>query len=241
MSTTRRIRGRRCTISSATCSSPIRPVLDPHAAIGLMEAGSERTEAELVAAEVLAALREGVDPQEIVVVCRSLARSAELFERTLGALRAGDHQRSPGSARAHGAWAGAAGDRARYALLPGSQRQVEDLIAYLRHPGLVDSPETVDLFEREVRQQAGRTGSALRTVRSGPAPGDVGARAAAPCRRQPCRLPRLHAKVAGGTPPRRCSAASRPRAARCARGRNCVPDARGARSSSATSARPPPS
>ena len=29
------------------------PVLDPHAAIGLMEAGSERTEAELVASEVL--------------------------------------------------------------------------------------------------------------------------------------------------------------------------------------------
>ncbi|HET9074553.1 MAG TPA: PD-(D/E)XK nuclease family protein [Solirubrobacteraceae bacterium] len=54
------------------------------AAVVLLEAGGERAEAELVAAEVLAALRAGVAPAEIVVLCRSLARSGALLE---GALR----------------------------------------------------------------------------------------------------------------------------------------------------------
>ena len=158
-------------------------MLEPHDAIGLMEAGSERTEAELVASEVLAALRDGVDPQEIVVVCRSLARSAELFERTLGryGVATTSARRVP---LGHTALGRALLGLARYALLPGSQRKVEDLIAYLRRPGLVDSPETVDLFEREVRQQAGRTGSALRKCGRDLRVGDVGARAAAPGRRQ---------------------------------------------------------
>ena len=141
---------------------PDPPVLDPHAAIGLMEAGSERTEAELVASEVLSALRDGVDPREIVVVCRSLARSAEVFERTLAryGLATTSARRVP---LGHTALGRALLGLVRYALLPGSQRQVEDLIAYLRHPGLADSPETVDQLEREVRRQGGRTGSALRT------------------------------------------------------------------------------
>ncbi len=89
---------------------PGSPVLDPHDAIGLMEAGSERTEAELVAAGVLAASREGVDPQDIVVICRSLAALGRAVRAHARALRSGRLQRSPGSARAHGAWASAAGN-----------------------------------------------------------------------------------------------------------------------------------
>ena len=50
---------------------PTRAV-DPGGAVRLLEAGGERAEAELVAAEVLALLRDGVPAEEIVVVCRSL-------------------------------------------------------------------------------------------------------------------------------------------------------------------------
>ena len=139
---------------------PDPPVIDPHDAVVLMEAGSERTEAELVASEVLVALRDGVDPGEIVVVCRSLDRSAELFERALGRYEVPttSARRAP---LGHTALGRALLGLVRYALQPGSQRNAEDLIAYLRHPGIA-ATEAVDLFEREVRREGGRTGSALR-------------------------------------------------------------------------------
>ena len=140
---------------------PHPPMLEPGDAVSLMEAGSERTEAELVAAEVLDAVRQGVAPGEIVVVCRSLARSGEVFERGLAGVGV-----VATSARlvplGHTALGRALLGLTRYALLPGSRRNVEDLIAYLRHPGVAESPEAVDRFEREVRRQGGRIGAAMR-------------------------------------------------------------------------------
>lgn len=144
---------------------PDPPTIEPQQAMTLMEAGGERSEAELVAAEVLAALREGIDPREIVVVCRTLQRSGEVFERALA--RAGVLGTS---ARVvplgHTPLGRALLGLTRYALLPGSRRNVDDLIAYLRHPGVAESADVVDRFEREVRRQAGRVGTALRS--SGP-------------------------------------------------------------------------
>ena len=142
------------------------PTIEPHDTVTLMEAGSERTEAELVAAEVLASLRDGIDPREIVVVCRSLPRTGEVFERALS--RAGVLTTSARPvALGHTPLGRALLGLTRYALLPGSQRDVADLIAYLRHPGVAESAEAVDRFERDVRRQAGRVGAALRV--SGPA------------------------------------------------------------------------
>ncbi len=140
---------------------PDPPVLDPHDAVALMEAGSQGTEAELVASDVRRALAEGVAPLDIVIICRSLARSGELFEQTLArhGVAAASTRRVP---LGHTAMGRALLGLARYALWPGSQRQVGDLLAYLRHPGVADSPEAVDLFEREVRQRGGRVEAALR-------------------------------------------------------------------------------
>ena len=125
-----------------------------------MEAGGERAEAELVAAEVLAALNEGVEPREIVVVCRSLARSAELFERALARYGV-----PATSARLvpleHTALGRALLALVRYALLPGPQRDVEDLIAYLRHPGVVER-RRLSTGSRRGPQTRGRAGAALR-------------------------------------------------------------------------------
>src|SRR5436305_547168 len=55
--------------------------IDPGEVVRLLEAGGERAEAELVAGEVSALVRGGVPPEEIVIVCRSLARSAPVLER----------------------------------------------------------------------------------------------------------------------------------------------------------------
>ena len=127
------------------------PTIDPGDAVVLMEAGGERAEAELVAAEALAALAAGVPAREIVVVCRSLSRSGELLERALER-----HGVAVTSARrvplSHTGLGRCLLALVRSALLPLEQRSVGDLIAYLRHPGLVDPVETVDRMEAELRR-----------------------------------------------------------------------------------------
>ncbi len=138
------------------------PVIDPGDAVILLEAGGERAETELVAAEVLAALRAGAEPHELVIVCRSLGRRGEMFERALA--RVGVPAISARRvALGHTALGRALLGLTRYALLPGSKRDVEDLIAYLRHPGVVDRPDALDRFERQVRRDSGRIGEALRS------------------------------------------------------------------------------
>src|SRR5947209_4086955 len=61
--------------------------IDPGPAVRVLESGGERAEAELVASEVGALLRAGTPPEEIVVVCRSLARSAPVIERVFSRYR----------------------------------------------------------------------------------------------------------------------------------------------------------
>ncbi len=61
--------------------------IDPSDAVRLLEAGGERAEAELVAAEVLALLRDGVAAEEIVVVCRSLAPGRDPARASVRSLR----------------------------------------------------------------------------------------------------------------------------------------------------------
>lgn len=134
--------------------------VDPGGAVTLMEAGGERAEAELVAAEVLAALAEGVPAEEIVVVCRSLSRSGELFERALA------RQGVPVTSSRHVPLEHTALGRAllgltRWALLSPARRQVEDLIAYLRHPGVVHPLDAVDRLEAGMRRDGARDASAL--------------------------------------------------------------------------------
>jgi RecB family exonuclease len=50
----------------------------------------------------------------------------------------------------------------RHALLPAAQRSVDDLIAYLRHPGIVEPPDAVDRAEADLRQQAAGDAGSLR-------------------------------------------------------------------------------
>jgi RecB family exonuclease len=129
---------------------PGAPTLDPGDAVTLLEAAGERAEAELVAAEVLRALAEGVPKQEIVIVCRALA-GAGRFERALEryGIPAASARRVP---LAHTALGRALLALTRYALAPRGRRSISDLIAYLHHPGVVEDTDTLDRVEADIRR-----------------------------------------------------------------------------------------
>jgi ATP-dependent helicase/DNAse subunit B len=127
------------------------PTVDPGESVQLLEAGGERAEGELVAAAVLAALDEGVPAQEIVVVCRSLARSGALLE---GALRR--YGVAVASARtlplAHTALGRVVLATVRCALLEPDQASVMDLLKLVRAPGMSSEPAEVDQLEAALRR-----------------------------------------------------------------------------------------
>jgi RecB family exonuclease len=129
--------------------------IDPGDVVELLEAGGERAEAELVAAEVAGARRAGVPAEEIVVVCRSLARWGALFEHLLGryGVPTWSARTVPFGHTSLGRGLLALG---RCAL--SEDASASDLLAYLRVPG-VATPMLVDELEAEVGRR-GLTGLA---------------------------------------------------------------------------------
>jgi ATP-dependent helicase/DNAse subunit B len=122
--------------------------VDPGTAISFHSAGGERAEVELAAARVLQLLRDGVEPGDVAVVFRNPGRYSSLLEQVFGAygipysidrkLRFGH----TGLGRGLLALIRAAG--------PGGS--AEDLLAYLRTPGLLRVPGFADSLEAEVRR-----------------------------------------------------------------------------------------
>ena len=133
--------------------------IDPQEAIELREAGGELAEAELAAAEVLSLLRSGVPGEEIAVVYRSPARAAALVANTFRryAIPIATDQttalhRTP---LGHSLLA-----LARCAFPRDGQASADDLIEYLRAPGLLaehDNADAVDRLEADVRRDGLRT------------------------------------------------------------------------------------
>ncbi len=119
----------------------------PNGAVRLLEAGGERAEAELVGAEVLELMRDGVAPEEIAVLVRGSAGAA-LFAQVLGTygIPVGYARRVPlGRTRLGvGVLAGAR------AALPGGR--AADLLAWLRTPGMDGAPEAADEVDAKVRR-----------------------------------------------------------------------------------------
>ena len=114
-------------------------------AVVLLEAGGERAESELIAAEVLALLGEGVAPEEVAVVLRSPERGAAGLARVLERYGVPCLQDRP-LALAHTAFGAGLMALARCALFDPRRTPVSELLAYLRVAG-----EAAQVDELEAR------------------------------------------------------------------------------------------
>jgi hypothetical protein len=129
---------------------PEPPEAGADGVVTLLEAGGARAEAELVAGEILALARAGMELSEIVVVHRSPGSSAGLFSRVFGgygiplaATRSVELRHTPLGRGLLGA--------ARCAWL-GNEATPPDLLAYLRTPGLLQRRDVADALEAEIRR-----------------------------------------------------------------------------------------
>jgi len=130
-------------------------------AVTLLQGGGERAELELVAAEIARLTGEqGLAPDEIAVVVREPAAVAPLLLEVFGALGvpvAIDRQVAFG----HTALGRGLVALLRCALLDAS---AEDLLAWLRTPGLLRRPELADALEVAARQAGARTAAQARAL-----------------------------------------------------------------------------
>jgi ATP-dependent helicase/DNAse subunit B len=135
--------------------------VDPGDAITLLEGGGERAELELVAAEAARLIaREGVAPEEIAVVLRKPGEHAALLTEVFAAFGvpvALDRRVALGHTPLGRGLVGLA----RCALADGTS---DDLLAYLRTPGLLQRPELADRLETRARQEGARTADAARAL-----------------------------------------------------------------------------
>ncbi len=128
---------------------------DPAGAVRLLEGGSPRAELELVAGEIRALLDRGMAPGEIAIAHRSPGAVAELLTEVLESFDVpfAIPRRLPFGHTALG--------RALCGLLaaacggqPGMPEpgRLEDLLAWLRAPGLLERPELADRLEAVARR-----------------------------------------------------------------------------------------
>jgi ATP-dependent helicase/DNAse subunit B len=135
--------------------------VDPAGAVRLLEAGGERAEVELIAAEVLELLRAGIPAGEIAVVYRSLDGAAALIQRVF------DEFGVPVSIErqlpfAHTVLGRGVLAMARCSLLPEDEASAAELLAYLRTPGVLGRIELADRLEATVLQEGLRTAAQAR-------------------------------------------------------------------------------
>jgi ATP-dependent helicase/DNAse subunit B len=140
---------------SLFASGPV-PRMDPGQAVTLLEAGGARAEAELVAEQVRALMGTGVPAGEIVVIYRSRAQAAPLLGHVFaqyGIPLATGHA----PPLAHTPLGRGLLGAARCALLPEREARAADLLAYLRTPGRLETPEIADGLDADVRRRGLRT------------------------------------------------------------------------------------
>jgi ATP-dependent helicase/DNAse subunit B len=135
--------------------------IEPGEAVALHEAGGELAEAELAAAATLDLMRAGVPGEEIAIVYRSPGRSAALIERVFGrygiAVALERRTKLPATALGRALLA-----VARCALLGPQRATADDLLEYLRAPGLIRHAEVVDRLDAEVRRNGLRSATEVR-------------------------------------------------------------------------------
>ena len=122
---------------------------DPGQAVSFHSAGGERAEVELVAARLLELLRAGVMPGDVAVVFREPTAYSSLLEQVFGAYGI------PYSIDRTLPFGHTGLGRGLLALIraAGSAGTADDLLAYLRTPGLLRVPGFADSLEAEVRRE----------------------------------------------------------------------------------------
>ncbi len=131
-------------------------------AVRMLEGGSPRAELELVAGEIRALLDAGVAPGEVAVAHRSPSAVAELLGEVWEAfaIPLALPVRLPFSHTALG--------RALCGLLAaslgGEEGRLEDLLAWLRAPGLLERPELADRLEATARRAGVRSAADARAL-----------------------------------------------------------------------------
>lgn len=132
--------------------------VDPGTAVSFHSAGGERAEVELAAARVLELLREGVEPGGVAVVFRDPGRYSSLLEQVFGAYGI------PYSIDRSLPFGHTGLGRGLLALVRASTPAgtAEDLLAYLRTPGLLKLPGLADRLEAEVRRDGAHAAAQAR-------------------------------------------------------------------------------
>ena len=127
-------------------------------AVRLLSAGGERAEVELVAANVLELLRGGVSAGNVAVVFRDPKRYASLVEQVFGAYGV------PFSVDRYVRFGHTALGRGLLALLRCASRDgsAEDLLAYLRTPGMLEHPRIADRLEADARREGATSAAEAR-------------------------------------------------------------------------------
>ena len=135
--------------------------VDPAKTIALLQGGGERAELELVAAEIARLVaEEGMAPEEIAIVLRRPQDVAALLTEVCDAFGV-PIALERDVAFGHTALGRGLVALLRCALLDGS---AEDLLAWLRTPGLLKRPELADRLEAKARQEGARSADAARAL-----------------------------------------------------------------------------
>lgn len=139
---------------------PDRARTAPGDAVLALEGGGERAEVELVAGEVVRLIREGVAPEEIAVVHRGLEDAAPLVEQVFRAYDV------PVALRRRIAVGHTALGRGLVALLRCSllDGTADDLLTWLRTPGVLRVPAFADRLEARARREGARSARDARVL-----------------------------------------------------------------------------
>jgi ATP-dependent helicase/DNAse subunit B len=134
--------------------------IEPGGAISFHSAGGERAEVELAAARILELLRAGVEPGDVAVVFRDPARYSSLLEQVFGAygIPYSIDRRLPFGHSALG--------RGLLALIRSATPAgtADDLLTYLRTPGLLRVPGLADRLEADVRKEGAHRAEQARAL-----------------------------------------------------------------------------
>ncbi|HEX4110583.1 MAG TPA: PD-(D/E)XK nuclease family protein [Solirubrobacteraceae bacterium] len=130
-------------------------------AVRLLQGGGERAEYELVAGEIAELLERGLAPEDIAVVARSLTSIAPLLAQVLE-----EYQVPVALPRHPIALAHTGVGRGLVSLLraAGPGGRADELLAWLRSPGMVEQAGLVDRLEHELRRRGEVSAVAARAL-----------------------------------------------------------------------------